>query len=80
MSSDTYLVCTERCGWSGKSDDKLVAPNPFNPAEDIVGCPGCFEVNTLVYACDVCQKRACCGTPTEDGYRWTCSKHTPSPK
>jgi hypothetical protein len=71
-------ICWE-CKWRGTSDDWLVAKNPFNNEDTILGCPQCFDINTLYMACDEpeCWKPASCGTPTENGYRNTCGEHRP---
>lgn len=79
-------VCKE-CGWHGMAGDVLTAPNPFcfdesfAANEMIVGCPECRRVETIRVACDEpsCWEPVSCGTPTQDGYRHTCSKHCPSP-
>lgn len=72
--------CSEwRCGWVGSSEEYLVAPDPFNEGCELVACPKCREVNSLVAACDEpgCTQEAGCGTNTPDGYRRTCFKHMP---
>jgi len=76
------LGCQERrCGWRGTQDQMLTAPNPFDPGDSIVGCPGCKSVDTLVEVCDEpgCAEFSSCGTPTPTGYRRTCGKHRPCP-
>jgi phage FluMu protein Com len=57
----------------------LIAKNPFDETEEIIGCPKCKDVNTIVSVCDEkgCWKRVTCGTPIKDGYRSTCGKHAP---
>lgn len=69
--------CLE-CGWCDR--EHLVALNPFDPSSDVVGCPQCFEVNSLVGACDIdgCCEPSTCGAPSlnpETAYLMTCSKH-----
>jgi hypothetical protein len=73
------VYCTE-CEWRGYFIDMLSAPNPFDINDTCQGCPKCKRVNTILYACDYknCWKPVTCGTPTESGYRSTCSKHRPS--
>lgn len=68
----------EECGWHGNGDDLLSAPHPFDDEATIRGCPECLGVN-LTFACDDegCPKRPEVGTPTPDGYRWTCGEHEP---
>lgn len=43
------------------------------------GCPECRCIDPFVYVCDEpgCDEECSCGTPTEKGYRMTCSKHAP---
>ncbi len=76
--SDNKRICTE-CGWIGSVNDVLVASNPFAKRYEIVGCPECKDVESIVVACDVdgCKKQATCGTPTSAGYRHTCGEHAP---
>lgn len=74
-----YWKCSE-CGWIGKPDDALHAHHPFSPppsSDEIVGCPKCYEVNTMQMVCDEpgCKEVKTCGFPTDAGYRQTCGKH-----
>lgn len=57
----------------------LTVPNPFYPADVLIGCPQCFAVGQLLGACDEpgCNAFSSCGGPTPDGYRTTCGKHAP---
>lgn len=59
----------------------LVAKNPFNKEYKIYGCPYCFEVDKFETLCDEpnCSELATTGSPSKDGYRWTCYKHRPTP-
>lgn len=60
-------------------DELLVAPNPFDQAESITGCPKCKAVNEAVNACDEpgCMLDASCGWPSAGGgYRRTCHRHS----
>jgi hypothetical protein len=70
--------CTE-CYWRGSVTEALTAPNPFDSADTIWGCPDCHVVNKLLLLCDEpgCGAVTTCGTPTEDGYRQTCGRHAP---
>lgn len=72
----TKYTCSE-CDWHGF--DALRAPNPFDVAEDILGCPKCKSAETLRVACDEleCWREVTCGTPTPRGYRQTCGEHRP---
>jgi len=68
----------EDCDWQGTNNDYLIADNPFGPGQ-IVGCPFCFEVNSMQELCDepLCSQLASCGFPTDDGgYRRTCFDHS----
>lgn len=76
----TKQVCSDhRCGWHGTSDEVLQAPNPFDPKDELWGCPKCKQVNLLYLACDEpeCWEMVQCGTPTPTGYRQTCWRHKP---
>jgi hypothetical protein len=74
------LVCEEwRCRWCGPEAEALRAPDPFNAGDTLIACPKCRE-QTLHKCCDdpTCTMEATCGTPTPEGYRWTCGKHQPN--
>ena len=72
--------CTE-CGWHGFEKQLLSAPNPFSDnGEDLIyGCPHCLTPENFTLICDEpdCWEPGTCGTPTKDGYRYTCHKHKP---
>lgn len=69
----------ECCDWIG--GDYLTAPNPFDPADKITGCPSCKAVDSMRSACqaDGCTRPGTSGTPGWLGYRyvWTCYEHSP---
>lgn len=69
-------VC-EDCDKYVADADLLHAPNPFEPEDEIVGCPHCKGVGPFTQACDEddCKKNAGCGWPSPDGYRNTCYEH-----
>lgn len=71
-------ICND-CGRRIENREVLDAPNPFDKAITIFGCPKCKCVNTLRTVCDEpgCWEPDTCGTPTPQGYRRTCEKHTP---
>ena len=74
------LICNERrCNWHGSDAEMLKATNPFDPEDEIVGCPECKSVDSLVLACDEpgCWEEVSCGAPVNGGYRQTCYKHMP---
>jgi hypothetical protein len=67
------------CKWSGRGNALLLAPNPFNPAETVFGCPACQSVGDFVELCDEpgCIHPASCGFPVPGGaYRRTCHEHS----
>lgn len=68
--------CTE-CDWHGHENDMLMAPNPFDGAETVTGCPKCKSVDSMVCVCDEtgCTKDVSCGWPSPQGYRNTCGAH-----
>ncbi|MCR4293659.1 MAG: hypothetical protein NUV76_12370 [Candidatus Kuenenia sp.] len=75
----TQKVKCKECSWHGIESEILIAENPFKSSVDILGCPTCKGVNTIICVCDEpeCWLEVSCGTPTLDGYRNTCSKHMP---
>lgn len=75
-----YKVTCDECNWHGYSNELLEAKNPFDKDEVITACPECRSLDDSVYAaCDEpgCFGHVTCGTPTDKGYRQTCSKHKP---
>ncbi len=38
-------MCVE-CYWRGMATEQLEAPSPFDPEENVVGCPSCKGVDT----------------------------------
>lgn len=72
------VECKE-CSWSGFGYERLRAQNPFDPSESIEGCPQCKSTESFTVLCDEngCQRPVACGTPTPDGFRWTCGEHAP---
>lgn len=75
----TKQACDCKVPWRGTSDEVLRAPNPFDPADELWGCPKCKAVECLYLVCDEpgCWEHSTCGTPTPAGYRSTCGKHMP---
>jgi len=72
------LVC-EDCDWRGTYNKALIAKNPFDPLDELTGCPNCKSVNRLRGTCDEpgCWEPATIGTPVKGGYRRTCWQHSP---
>ena len=75
------VICdSPLCAWRGMEKEVLKAPSPFNPEEDLLdGCPKCLQIGTIREACDErdCWMEVTRGTPTKDGYRFTCWLHMP---
>lgn len=71
-------ICSE-CDKICTDAEMLRAPNPFDAQFEVTGCPACRSAETLIVACDVpsCTRIGGSGTPTVDGYRWTCWQHRP---
>ena len=67
----------ESCGWRGAMDDILRAPSPFDPEDELVGCPQCKIVEKLHMTCDEpgCTLPVSCGWLSPNGYRLTCGRH-----
>lgn len=69
--------CTD-CHWHGKITEVLRAENPFEPGDEILGCPRCHTVSHIVYACDFgdCKRDVSCGWLDAEGKYWsTCGAH-----
>lgn len=68
------------CNDAMEDGEILKAPSPFNKTDILHGCPTCGEANSFVLLCDEddCTNEAECGTPTPNGYRQTCGRHTPA--
>ena len=80
MIEKNKMRCQEqRCGWTGKRADLLKAVSPFEPDEEITGCPNCKGIDCMDLVCDEpgCCALVSCGTPTAEGYRHTCVMHKP---
>ena len=73
------LVRCETCRTVTRKADLLVAPSPFDPQDELTGCPNCKDVNAHNALCDRvgCRRETTAGTSTPDGYRWTCHEHRP---
>lgn len=56
----------------------LRAPNPFDPSEELVGCPTCKSVDSFLAVCDEpdCVQTVSCGWQSPEGYRRTCYQHS----
>jgi hypothetical protein len=77
MSADRWMC--QSCDWIGGGAELLRAPNPFDPEENISGCPKCKAVEDIVSACDEpgCRREGSSGWPDGDGgYRRTCYEHS----
>ena len=68
------------CEWTGYENQVLMACNPFDTSDTIVGCPNCKSIDSIQLVCDEpkCWREHTCGTVDENGkYRLTCSEHRP---
>lgn len=75
----------ERCDEISLGEELLVAPNPFDPMDRVMGCPHCEACfgEDVHHVCDEpdCKLDVSCGWPTGDnndkwgGYRQTCGEH-----
>ncbi len=80
MSDFTKWTCDE-CRERLYSHQLLRAKNPFNPDEDISGCPECKSIDRFTNACEEmdCWRDATCGTPFgKSGYKRHCHEHPPT--
>ena len=75
----TFWGCEYCPGKKWPESGLLVAPNPFDSAQQIIGCPSCKSVEAIEELCDEpgCHELAGCGTPHATGYRRTCYRHIP---
>ena len=76
--SKTYSCNQRHCDWVGPIKDLLMGKSPFD-GDTIVGCPKCKSIDSVVRTCDYpgCHETTSAGTPTKDGYVWTCHEHVP---
>ena len=75
--TDRWLC--QSCDWIGDAAELLWAPSPFDPEQQLCGCPKCKAVDDVVEACDEpgCNRASSCGFPTSLGkYRRTCFEHS----
>jgi hypothetical protein len=68
----------KHCTWLDVQSKLLVAANPFDTTDTIVGCPQCKGIDCFWEVCDEpgCVQEATCGFPTGQGYRRTCHHHS----
>jgi hypothetical protein len=79
---DQKLVCTACDVQMLTSEiDRVADPHPLpNTKPDVWSvCPNCRTPENFKTVCDApgCTLEASCGTPTYEGYRWTCHNHRP---
>jgi hypothetical protein len=57
----------------------LRAANPFDNSQEVIGCPQCYAVDSMVWACfeDGCKREVCLCIKTKNGYRMACVEHLP---
>lgn len=69
------------CGDIIKAKDMLKAANPFDPDDEILGCPSCKTASGDGEWMELCEREGCgkeatCGTPLKGGgYLRACFKH-----
>lgn len=66
------------CNCIATANELLRAPNPFDPRQEIVGCPNCKAVDRFDRVCEVddCNRTASCGWTDSKGTRHhTCGEH-----
>jgi hypothetical protein len=78
LTNPRYTCTSFRCDWAGPQSEALLGEDPFSAGCQVIACPKCRE-QTLQTCCDEpgCNQPADTGTPTPQGYRSTCHKHTP---
>jgi len=76
MIDPNRFTC-DACEYRGRIEEMLSAPNPFDPTDDLYGCPKCKSINCFTSVCDEanCWRSVSWGQPTKDGYRQTCHEH-----
>ena len=76
MTEKDKLICSD-CGHQYRESEILKAPSPFEPDENIYGCPKCKAIDKASLVCDEprCWEPSTCGWSGNDGYRRTCGKH-----
>ena len=74
------FIC-ESCCSIVFAEDRMWADNPFQPGDEISGCPQCNGVECFKTACqfDGCKNEGTGGYPGGNGFRyfWACHKHAP---
>lgn len=73
---DKYL-CKE-CDHVSMREELLIAPNPFDTKDIILGCPICKSVDCFDQLCQIegCPKIISGGHRSKKyGYLWTCYEH-----
>lgn len=72
--------CTCDNGHIFPEAEMLVAQHPFDPDDQVHGCPQCRTIRNIYRACDRtgCHRAASSGTPDGHSYRWTCHTHHPA--
>ena len=79
MTPEKNKVRCAECDWFGKAEQIDRVKDPY-PGSDMVWdiCPRCRNAECVHVVCDEpgCTREVCCGAPSEDGYRSTCSEHS----
>lgn len=66
------------CSEIATGAELLRAPSPFDPEDELCGCPHCKSAEGFAEICEIgdCEREATCGGPSLDGvYRRTCGAH-----
>ena len=82
MELETNKRLCHECRAAFTADRVLLGQHPFFDNGTVSGCPHCFAVDSIHYACDEpgCWEEATCGWPAKDWaatktYRHTCGRH-----
>ena len=81
LLDNSKFVCN-CCNWNGLGQERLIAANPFDTTDVVIGCPKCKSIGSFFSSCDEkdCWQEASCGTPVKDKgdgviYRRVCGEH-----
>ena len=67
----------DSCNAVSLEAELLRAPSPFDPDDELVGCPTCKSCEGFTELCEIdgCEMPATCGGPVGGIYRRTCGPH-----
>lgn len=78
MAEHNHKCRCKICRWTGRPEQRLCAPSPFDAGDRLYGCPNCKTADSFEWLCDVgdCQREATCGWSDGKGEYWrTCGEH-----